>query len=89
MKNFTYATRELNKQLDDTMMKKYSFLSETLMEISGIAIAQVAHQILSQMGKKNVCVLVGPGSNGGDGLIAARHLKMMNYPVHVILFKKL
>jgi NAD(P)H-hydrate epimerase len=34
-------------------------------------------------------VLVGPGNNGGDGLVAARHLKMMSYNVSVITFKHL
>jgi NAD(P)H-hydrate epimerase len=33
--------------------------------------------------------LVGPGNNGGDGLVAARHLRMMNYDVNIFMFKKL
>jgi NAD(P)H-hydrate repair Nnr-like enzyme with NAD(P)H-hydrate epimerase domain len=33
--------------------------------------------------------LVGPGNNGGDGLVAARHLKMMKYNVSLIMFKNL
>lgn len=36
-----------------------------------------------------VCVLVGPGNNGGDGLVAARHLKMMDYCVELVVFKEL
>ena len=45
MKKITFASRELNKLLDDTMMNKYLFPSETLMEIAGLAIAQLAHKI--------------------------------------------
>lgn len=33
--------------------------------------------------------MVGPGNNGGDGLVAARHLKMMKYNVDLIMFKNL
>lgn len=41
------------------------------------------------MNYNKVCVLVGPGNNGGDGLVAARHLKMMNYSVNLVVFKAL
>ena len=88
MKKITFGSRELNKLIDDTLMNKYSFPSETLMEIAGLTIAQLAHFIL-QLNHKKICVLVGPGNNGGDGLVAARHLKMMNYNVNVVTFKKL
>lgn len=57
------------------------------MEIAGIAVAQVTQSILHKLNKNKVCVLVGPGNNGGDGLVAARHLKMMNYHINVVLFK--
>lgn len=89
MRKITYGTRELNKLIDDTLMLKYTFLSETLMQIAGISIAQVSHIILQRFNNKKVCVLVGPGNNGGDGLVAARHLKMMNYFVDLIIFKDL
>ena len=33
--------------------------------------------------------MVGPGNNGGDGLVAARHLAMWHYPVDIVTFKEL
>lgn len=89
MKSITFGSRELNKLLDETLMNKYNFLSETLMEIAGISIAQVSDLILSRQQRNTVCVLIGPGNNGGDGLVAARHLKMMNYFVDLVIFKEL
>lgn len=59
------------------------------MEIAGLAVAQVSHIILNRNKHNKVCVLVGPGNNGGDGLVAARHLKMMNYSVNLVVFKEL
>lgn len=57
------------------------------MEIAGVAVAQVSELILKKINQQKVCVLVGPGNNGGDGLVAARHLKMMNYSVNIVVFK--
>ncbi len=79
----------MNTLLDSTLMDKYRFPSETLMELAGLAIAQVTHSLLKHKPNADICVLVGPGNNGGDGLVAARHLKMMKYNVDLIMFKKL
>lgn len=32
-------------------------------------------------------MIVGPGNNGGDGIVSARHLKMMGFNVDVALLK--
>lgn len=43
-----------------------------LMERAGLAAARLARALAP--GARKVCVLCGPGNNGGDGWVAARHL---------------
>lgn len=45
-----------------------------LMENAGLAIAQQVNERLGGAAGRDIVVLVGPGNNGGDGLVAARHL---------------
>ncbi len=45
-----------------------------LMEEAGLAVAQEAWMLLGTLEGRRIVVLVGPGNNGGDGIIAARHL---------------
>lgn len=52
----------------------------TLMERAGAALARTVH-LMSPM--REALVLVGPGNNGGDGYVAARHLKERGFAVRV------
>ena len=45
-----------------------------LMEEAGLAVAQEAWMHLGTLEGRRIVVLAGPGNNGGDGLVAARHL---------------
>lgn len=45
-----------------------------LMEEAGLAVAQEAWMLLGTLEGRRIVVLVGPGNNGGDGIVAARHL---------------
>ena len=47
---------------------------EILMDRAGSSVAQLAAQLLERQ-PSSVLVLVGPGNNGGDGLVAARYLR--------------
>jgi ADP-dependent NAD(P)H-hydrate dehydratase / NAD(P)H-hydrate epimerase len=54
----------------------------TAMERAGLAVALAAARHGAAYGK-NVVVLAGPGNNGGDGYVAARHLKRRGAAVEV------
>jgi ADP-dependent NAD(P)H-hydrate dehydratase / NAD(P)H-hydrate epimerase len=47
---------------------------DMLMENAGKAFAEATRALLGNIRQQNIVVLVGPGNNGGDGLVAARHL---------------
>ena len=47
---------------------------DELMAAAGLAVAQEVWMQLGQLEDRRIAVLVGPGNNGGDGLVAARHL---------------
>jgi len=59
----------------------------TMMENAGRAVAQEIQDRLATEGK-TVLVLVGPGNNGGDGLVAARHLYDGGAEVRLYLWKR-
>ena len=56
-----------------------------LMENAGRAVAERAVEELGGLDGKKVLILCGPGNNGGDGLVAARHLASYGADVTVLL----
>lgn len=47
---------------------------DQLMEEAGLAVAQEAWMLLGSLEGRHIVALVGPGNNGGDALVAVRHL---------------
>ncbi len=59
-----------------------------LMENAGKAVAEEVRKILSTINQQHILILVGPGNNGGDGLVAARHLHDWGAKVSLYLFSQ-
>jgi len=69
------ATAEQMRQLDRLANEKYGVPSLLLMENAGKAVADEAVRRIGTRGLRRVVVVAGPGNNGGDGFVAARHLQ--------------
>jgi hydroxyethylthiazole kinase-like uncharacterized protein yjeF len=66
-------TASQTRQLEENCAK-IGLPSEKLMENAGLAVAGEVKRILGGADGRRILLLVGPGNNGGDGLVAARHL---------------
>ncbi len=78
----TEQMRQIEKEAD-----AQGLTYATMMENAGRSVAQ---EIQSRWGAegRSVLVLVGPGNNGGDGLVAARHLQEAGAEVQLYLWKR-
>lgn len=59
-----------------------------MMEQAGAALAGAIQDSFARSADRSVLVLAGPGNNGGDGLVCARHLSDAGFRVRVYLWKR-
>lgn len=68
------------KQLDvDLMSAEQGFSIDQLMELAGLSVASAIQRLYPVTRHKHPVLICGPGNNGGDGLVAARHLHHFGY----------
>ena len=83
------ALRKLYRSYDIAVLdenSEYLGVSRTLlMENAGAKVARVVSEVEGSVEGKKVLVVAGPGNNGGDAFVAARHLAGMGARVAVIL----
>ncbi|HWP60507.1 MAG TPA: NAD(P)H-hydrate dehydratase [Candidatus Acidoferrales bacterium] len=81
---FVVTAREM-RELDRLTIEEYGVPSLELMERAGRAVAEALLERFGRAARKGVLVVAGKGNNGGDGLVAARHLKKRRFPCEVVL----
>ena len=69
--------------MDEELMGPLGFSVDELMELAGLSVASAVRAEYPPASCARVLVIAGPGNNGGDGLVAARHLHHFGYTVAV------
>jgi NAD(P)H-hydrate epimerase len=78
--NHQTLNREAVRQLDRRAVEEYSVPSIVLMENAGRG---VADKLCSFGIRGRVVICCGPGNNGGDGFVIARHLDLRGFDVEI------
>ena len=68
-------TAEEMRQVDRLTTERYGIPGLTLMENAGAGVARFIAQRWPDFAQRRIIVLCGKGNNGGDGFVAARHLR--------------
>lgn len=67
-------------QIDEMSQTVYGLSGEVLMESAGaLAAREIDLTFLPELTRGHVAVVAGPGNNGGDALVVARHLHSAGY----------
>ncbi|XP_043995491.1 NAD(P)H-hydrate epimerase [Gambusia affinis] len=84
--------QEEAQKIDEELFSEFGFSVDQLMELAGLSCATAVTRAypLSSLVKARPSLLVicGPGNNGGDGLVCARHLKLFGYEPSVLYPKR-
>ena len=71
------------RELDGIAIEAFGIPGETLMERAGIAAFDELRR--TWPAARRLSIVCGPGNNGGDGFVLARHAAAAGYTVHVAL----
>ncbi|OAQ22638.1 YjeF N-terminal domain-like protein [Linnemannia elongata AG-77] len=85
-----YLTQRAAQAIDVELMSPTGggFCFEQLVELAGLSVAQAITKEYSKESHPRVVVFSGPGNNGLDGLVAARHLSHFGYQPKVYYPKR-
>ncbi|MEN3186514.1 MAG: NAD(P)H-hydrate dehydratase [Atribacterota bacterium] len=69
------VTPQTMQHLEQECVERLGITTRLLMENAGGRVAEEAASFVTDLGLNQVFVVCGVGNNGGDGLVAARHLR--------------
>ena len=74
------ATVEQSREIDENSRISYGLSAEILMESAGaLAAREVDQSYFPELTRGELAIVCGPGNNGGDGLVLARHLRSADH----------
>jgi len=76
-------TAEQMRELDRLTIEDYGIPGIVLMENAGITAFESTLDMLDEVEDPMILVICGPGNNGGDGYVVARHLHNTGASVHI------
>ncbi|MCL6477721.1 MAG: NAD(P)H-hydrate dehydratase [Peptococcaceae bacterium] len=79
------VTAQEMREIDRRAMADFKIPGVVLMENAGLRVVEAVVEKLSGARGRTVTIFAGKGNNGGDGLVAARHLFNMGADVKVLL----
>jgi NAD(P)H-hydrate epimerase len=92
LRTFTMALKTLSASsaaaFDKELMSTGGFSIDQAMELAGLSVSQCIYRVHPPSRGPSILLVCGPGNNGGDGLVAARHLHHYGYKPVVYCPKK-
>lgn len=85
----SYLDAKVSKLIDDKLTTSSGFTFDQLMELAGLSVANAVQDYASTQSRQinKVLIICGPGNNGGDGLVAARHLSHFGFSPSIVYSK--
>ncbi|KAL5231289.1 hypothetical protein ABZP36_030065 [Zizania latifolia] len=84
----THLSQRDAAEIDEQLMGPLGFSVDQLMELAGLSVAAAVAEVYKLGEYTRVLIICGPGNNGGDGLVAARHLYHFGYKPSVCYPKR-
>src|SRR5579872_1008702 len=80
-----WLSREEVREIDRRSIEEFGIPGIVLMENAGRGCAELLMRLNPE--RKPVAILCGPGNNGGDGFVIARHLDNSGLKVNIFAFE--
>lgn len=72
--------------IDNAAINSVGIPAVVLMENAGLSVVSALERKFSDLNSKKILIICGPGNNGGDGMVVARHLANRGVSLRVAVF---